>query len=570
MEPSMTDLSPTSVQVPPRTIAKLLGRIAADPDLTDGQRRSMACDVRSFVRCIKGDQTMAIDGALFRRRGADVLPAGEGISVKRWANIRSGTNRAFRRYGLNRRSSRGIALTPAWMALAGMLANPRLHRGLSRLVHWASDEGIPPQAIDDEVMRRFHRHLTDEAFLKRPNPLFRESCKLWNDAVAGIPGWPGQRVTLPCFRDLVSLPEAAFPPSLWTEFERYAAIIGGHDPIAPNAPDRPLREATLRHHRRQFRLFASAMVKAGIPAAQIGRLADLVDLPNFEAGVRWLHERHGGKSVSLFELVASLTALARSYLRLPESQVRKLAAIRNRLNCRVRGMTDKNRQRLAPLKDPRRLAMFLNLADALAAEGRRSKSPRKKALLAETALVHEILLAAPVRFGNLVRLDLNRHFRFDGPGRSGRITITIAAEEVKNDRPLEFVLPPPVGRRLGEFLQRYRPILLGGRQSDYLFPGDDHGHKHPVSLSHNLCKAVARHVGIQVNPHLYRHIAAYAYLKVHPGEYETVRQLLGHRSLQTTVMFYAGFERDSAVERYNKVVLEQRGNAPATQRRKRA
>jgi integrase len=569
MELSMTGL-PASKPTPPRTVADLLSCIATDEGLTEGQRRSLACDVRSFVRCINADETMILHGLLLRQRGASVLPAAADISVKRWANIRSGTNRALRRYGLGGRSTRGIPLTTLWQELHRALASPRLHRGLSRFIHWASNEAILPEAVDDTVMSRFHRHLTDEALVKDPNHLFRDSCKLWNDAVRSLPGWPGRPVTLPCFRELVSFPEAAFPASFWREFDRYALIVGGGDPLAVNAPDRPLRQATITGHRQQFRRFASAIVKAtGIPASQIGGLADLVELRNFEAGIRWLYNRRGGKSPSLFELAASLTALARNYLGLPEAQVQKLAAIRNRLNCRIRGMTDRNRERLLPLKDPRRLGRFLNLSEALATAMRRTASPRAKALLAEVALAHELLLAAPMRFGNLVRLDLDRHFRFDGPGRTGRVTISVPADEVKNDRALEFVLPTPVGRRLVEFLKHHRPLLLAGRHTSHLFPGNDHGHKHHVSLSQNLCAAVARHVGIKVNPHLYRHIAAYAYLKVHPGEYETVRQLLGHSSLQTTVLFYAGFERDTAVARYNEVVLEHRGKSPAVERQKR-
>lgn len=417
-------------------------------------------------------------------------------------------------------------------------------------------------------MAAFGRFLVQETLAKNPRHLFRNSCKLWNDAPARVPGWQGRTVTLPCSRDLISFPDTSFPPSLWADFERYAAIRGGHDLLAPDAPDRPLRPTTLAHHRKQLRLFASVLVRAGIPAMRLTKLSDLVDPAAFEVGIRWLHDRHKGKSASLFELTATLTAVARNYLRLPESQVQAIAAIKKRLKCRTRGMTDKNRLRLVPFKDPRRLGAFLNLSEALAEYSRRLASPQRKAVSAEVALAHEILLAAPMRFGNLVRLDLSRHFRFDGPGRTGRVTISVPADEVKNDRPLEFVLPAPVGRRLAEYLKQTRPILLAGRESNFLFPGDDHGHKHHVSLSLNLCKAAERHAGVKINPHLYRHIAAYIYLKEHPGEYETVRQLLGHSSMETTVRFYAGFERDSAVERYNEVVLERRGHKPAGKQRK--
>ena len=61
-----------------------------------------------------------------------------------------------------------------------------------------------------------------------------------------------------------------------------------------------------------------------------------------------------------------------------------------------------------------------------------------------------------------------------------------------------------------------------------------------------------------MNPHLYRHIAAYFYLEAHPYDYETVRRLLGHRSIETTMMFYADLDRVMASRRYAEHILERR------------
>jgi integrase len=43
-----------------------------------------------------------------------------------------------------------------------------------------------------------------------------------------------------------------------------------------------------------------------------------------------------------------------------------------------------------------------------------------------------------------------------------------------------------------------------------------------------------------MTPHQFRHLAAKVHLDSHPGSYEVVRQLLGHKSLRTTTSFYAG------------------------------
>ena len=65
---------------------------------------------------------------------------------------------------------------------------------------------------------------------------------------------------------------------------------------------------------------------------------------------------------------------------------------------------------------------------------------------------------------------------------------------------------------------------------------------------------VYKELGLRVNPHLFRHLCAFLFLKAHPGHYESVRQLLGHKNIQTTTNFYAGFETDEAMHRFNKVI----------------
>jgi site-specific recombinase XerD len=57
-----------------------------------------------------------------------------------------------------------------------------------------------------------------------------------------------------------------------------------------------------------------------------------------------------------------------------------------------------------------------------------------------------------------------------------------------------------------------------------------------------------------MNIHLFRHLAGYLFLKAHPGEYEPVRQLLGHKSIKTTVEFYVGLEQEHSFKRYEAVL----------------
>jgi hypothetical protein len=41
-----------------------------------------------------------------------------------------------------------------------------------------------------------------------------------------------------------------------------------------------------------------------------------------------------------------------------------------------------------------------------------------------------------------------------------------------------------------------------------------------------------------------------------PGEYETVKRLLGHRNIQTTINFYCGLETTQANEAFGKIIRD--------------
>jgi integrase len=56
--------------------------------------------------------------------------------------------------------------------------------------------------------------------------------------------------------------------------------------------------------------------------------------------------------------------------------------------------------------------------------------------------------------------------------------------------------------------------------------------------------------------HQFRHLAAKLYLDRRPGEFETVRRLLAHKSLSTTMRFYHELDAVVATRRYGEVVTQ--------------
>src|SRR5262249_798251 len=93
-----------------------------------------------------------------------------------------------------------------------------------------------------------------------------------------------------------------------------------------------------------------------------------------------------------------------------------------------------------------------------------------------------------------------------------------------------------------------------GKNHDWLFPGRATDHKEKIGFSTQIVDQVEKAAGMRVTVHQYRHAAAAMFLKHRPGEYELVRQLLGHKSVETTKRFYLDLETTAASEVYTHIL----------------
>jgi site-specific recombinase XerD len=153
----------------------------------------------------------------------------------------------------------------------------------------------------------------------------------------------------------------------------------------------------------------------------------------------------------------------------------------------------------------------------------------------------------------------------------GNITthIYISAAETKNNVEIHFELPGPCARMLEEFIQQFRPDLPGAAKSSLLFSNRDGRVKRSGTFWDMISSAGRTYLGVEINPHLFRHLAAKVYLDEHPGGYEVVRRALAHNSLDTTSKFYAGQETGRAIRHYDRAILKLRDEAAVRPRNPR-
>jgi integrase len=180
----------------------------------------------------------------------------------------------------------------------------------------------------------------------------------------------------------------------------------------------------------------------------------------------------------------------------------------------------------------------------------------KAAVTAQLAVAIAVLTFAPIRLSNLVGIELGKNLIRPG-GLNTPYWLVFPHYDVKNRVDLNFQFDQPLTDLIDGYVHEFRPALLRGANSSWLFPGEGGEPKTAIAFSQQIIIRIEKAVGVRVTPHQFRHAAAAIYLKHRPGDYETVRRLLGHRSIQTTIDFYCGLQTTQATEQFGKLIRQQ-------------
>ena len=446
-----------------------------------------------------------------------------------------------------------VRLSPEWQDLIEQVVPVQRRYPLTACQRWLTAQGVDPAGVDAALLETFRTSFVGTSLRARPHEAWSRFVSAWNDAPVKVTGWPDIALRAEDRRRRATLPWSAFPNSLRQDAEAWLFRQSGQDVMDEDGPPKPMRPTTIEGYRYLIRSSASSAVAEGIEPSSITRLADLVKLPVYKAALQGQWKRTGRKaSTYLSKSAAVLISIGRYWVRLPETELKVLRdAARKVEPAKRRGLTQKNLDRLRPFDNPKTALAMLNLPFAIRKDVERGKlSVLRAAVQAQVAVAIAILLIAPMRLKNLRLLRLDRHLVRHGKS----LHLVIPGEEVKNEVDLEFEVERQTRDLLQWYLDEHRPVLApAGSQA--LFPGGVDGAKDGQTVRSNIMKAIRKHTGLEMNPHLFRHFAAKLYLDRNPGDYETVRRLLGHKTIETTIRFYAGFETKAATKHYQGVVL---------------
>jgi integrase len=301
-------------------------------------------------------------------------------------------------------------------------------------------------------------------------------------------------------------------------------------------------------------------VKLGIPIESLTSLGALLHPDVVELVIDAYWKKNGEEpNTGTIDLGWKLLRMAQTTGCLDQPALERLDDMRAALEERRReGLTAKNLVLIRQVLTEGFWSEVASLPKALLRQARLAQdhAPIKAAVMAQLAVAAAIETFAPVRLRNLIRIALDENLIKPG-GLDTPYWLVFPNYDVKNHVPLNFKFDQPLTVLIDEYVHEFRPTLLRGANSPWLFPGQNGEPRNGRQFSKQITERIQKAVGLRITVHQFRHAAAAIYLKHHPGDYETVRRLLGHNNIQTTIRFYCGLETIAATEQFGKLIREQ-------------
>lgn len=121
-------------------------------------------------------------------------------------------------------------------------------------------------------------------------------------------------------------------------------------------------------------------------------------------------------------------------------------------------------------------------------------------------------------------------------------------EDTKTKIQVHAILPRQLIAPLEEYLQVHRPQLIGDYAPGTLFVKRNGTPLAQQEVDQIIGTITARYRAVRINPHHFRDIFAYAWLKDHPEDFLRLSKILWHKNIDTTLKKYAArFNESTAV-----------------------
>jgi hypothetical protein len=541
------------------SFADLADAIEQATELSDERRRHWVCSLRQVAKWLDRPITLvparwtAIQIAVGQLHNArlDVRP-------KTLANHRANVKAALRWFGKEQNvPQRGMRLSVEWTGLRDRMES-RMRDRLYSLMRYCSGRGVPPSAVDDTIFDEYWRYRSEATALVSNNTQRRFMARAWNICAATIPDLSLERLTEPPVKVLARPAWDQFPEGLRKDIDDYFTRVAKPHRTLNGKRIPPCSPGTIRTRLAELVAMARMAVRLGTPVESLTSLAALLQPDLVERVLDAYWQKNGETpNTSTIDLSKTLLRMARETRCLDQPALERLDDLRSALEQHRRdGLTPKNLQLIRQVLTAGVWNEVVSLPNVLMEQARSLKDHATIRAGISAQLAVAILTFAPVRLSNLAKIELEQNLIKPG-GLNTPYWLVFPHYDVKNRVELNFQFDQPLTDLIDEYVQEFRPALLRGANAPWLFPGEAGQLKHPLLFGKQITGRIQKAIGLRITPHQFRHAAAAIYLKHHPGEYETVRRLLGHRDIQTTVRFYCGLETMQATQQFGALIRQQ-------------
>jgi len=534
--------------------------IAASDELPKQTRRHWTTSLRQIAKAL--DRPLGVIPARLRAVRGDLARlhhAPTGLTLKTLRNHKSNVKSALlwlaREKGI---PQHGAPLTPAWENLRDQIKDRFVRWRLSSFMRFCSANGIAPAEADERIVQRFKGYRAQSG-MATDDASGRRLVRAWNSNVGIVRGWPARRLIEPAVKPITELRWEAFPEGFRRDIDQYCQGLTRVRRSLNGRRIRPLKPSTIRQRRVELAAAARMAVKTGVPIGDLNSLSALLspDVVEKILDAYWVKNGEAPRAFTI-DLAYRFVAIARETKCVDDEARERLDEMRRDLEDERRGgLTDKNTALIRQVLTRGVWSRVVKLPEDLmsTARSQRSSAPHRAAITAQLAVAIAILTVAPVRLANLVAIKLGINLIKPG-GPDSNYWLTFPDYDVKNRVRLEYPLEQDLTRMIDEYVHDFRPIVLRGRNDDWLFPGQRGGAKSDTLFSGQIKQRIYQTTGLRMTVHQFRHAAGALIFQSRPGEYELVRRLLGHRNVQTTINAYIGVENIHASKIFSKIVMQ--------------
>lgn len=548
---------PDLLRTEARTLADVAELVQSDSSLADTRCRDLLSGLNRFAT-IAGQRLASIPAtaAAVRRVLEGTTPQQHGLKKKSFQTLRSTVAFAVKAYGpVEVRHSNAVKpqWNAAWTELVELIDVPFRRHALSRFAAFCSARLISPAAVTNSMLADFLAELAATEVVKRPKDLLHGTVTAWNRASRDIAGWPQIRLTSPT----APVPHI-FPPTAFSE--RFQAELASWKQRTSSASTsrsifrregllRELRPETVRSQLSLFRQVASALVRSGaMQIEEVIGLSSLCDPDKLRMALEFEHERLRGNDRRVLEMANKIRVLCKYFDGVPAEQIAGLDRLFMVRPERRKDITEQNRLRLAQFDEPGNYEQLVRFPERAAGQARRMTNQYRAAKRMEQSVAISTLLRVAPRLATLRQIELSwlKH------QADGSIVLSIPPTALKARRALEVWLNADCGALINELIRDFRPALPCA-SGPYLFPGEDGGPRSKNAMYEQVTD-VGRELGLDINPHLYRHLLQKICVERDPTSIGAVSLILGHATTSTTTTFYADRNGRAASKRIDSLL----------------